>query len=145
MKLDEVILIIKHPELGRERQRYAYRYKWYRDAHDEWRAEAEAAKEPCVIKVDITYLEYDPKTKLLMLVDRDTGKKFNTLDMLSAEDIAADDWCFHKSHPCVLGMARRDLATLDYMLSLPRIKPADRKLIEQLIEELKVQRAVNNV
>ena len=142
MKLDEVILIIKHPELGKERQRYAYRYKWYRDAHDDWRSQAEAADEPGVIRVDITHLEYNPKTKLLMLVDKETGKKFTTLDSLSAEDIAADDWCFHKSPPRVLGMARRDLATLDYMLTLPRLKAADRKLIEQLIEELKIQRAL---
>ena len=144
MRLDEVILIIKHPELGKERQRYAYRYKWYRDAHDEWRDLAEAAEEPGVIRVDITYLEYNPRTKLLMLVDRATGKKFTTLDLLSAEDLAAEDWCFHKSPPRVLGMARRDLATLEYMLTLPRLKKQDKKLIEQLLEELKVQRAVGN-
>lgn len=142
MKLDEVILIIKHPELGKERQRYAYRYKWYRDAHDDWRSQAEAADEPGVIRVDITYLEYNPKTKLLMLVDKDTGKKFTTLDSLTEEDKLADDWCFHKSPPRVLGMARRDLATLDYMLTLPRLKAADRKLIEQLLEELKLQRSL---
>lgn len=144
MNLDEVILIIKHPELGKERQRYAYRYKWYRDAHDEWRTEAEAATEPCVIKVDITYLEYNPKTKLLMLVDKDTGKKFTTLESLTPEDVTADDWCFHKSHPRVLGMARRDLATLDYMLSMPRLKEKDRQLIKQLIEELKIQRSLKD-
>ena len=79
-----------------------------------------------------------------MLVDKETGKKYTTLDSLSEEDIAADDWCFHKSPPRVLGMARRDLATLDYMLTLPRLKPADRKLIEQLIEELKIQRSLKS-
>ena len=144
MKLDEVILIIKHPELGKERQRYAYRYKWFRDAHDEWRAAAEEATEPTVVRVDITYLEYNTKTKLLMLVDRDTGKKFATLESLSNEDMAADDWCFQRTPPRVVGMGRRDLATLDYMLTLPRLKKQDKQLIEQLIEELKIQRAVGN-
>ena len=141
MKLDEALLIIQHPELGAGRLKYAYRYKWFRDAHDVWRDEAEAADKPSVVRVDCSYLEYNTKVKVVMFVDADSSNKYASLDLLSAEDKAADDWCVQKTFPRVVGMARRELITLEFMLTLKDVKKKDKQLIEQLIEELKAQRS----
>ena len=136
MKLDEIKIILKHPELmGYGKKRFAYRFKWLLAARNAWDQQLTQCTEPTKIVVDCPYIEYNDKLGFIFF---GTGKRdaYIMLDEMPDEDKQADDWCYQKKIPGITGMGGRQYADLAWMLTVPGLTERQRQLVEQLRMEL---------